>query len=73
MVDPPRSGLDENMIEVIKKSKIDKILYISCNPVTLAKNIKDLAYDVEKMTFVDMFPQTAHVETVCLLSRIEEK
>ena len=69
IVDPPRSGLDDNMIEIIKKSKIDKILYISCNPVTLAKNIKNLAYEVEKMTFVDMFPQTAHVEICVLLQR----
>lgn len=70
IVDPPRSGLDEAMIQTILKSKIDRVLYVSCNTATLGKNLAELKqkYRVEKVIPFDMFPQTAHVETVVLLS-----
>lgn len=74
VVDPPRSGLDDMMLETILRSRIGKIVYISCNPATLGKNLAVLKkrYNVKKVIPVDMFPQTAHVETVCLMSRKEK-
>lgn len=71
MVDPPRKGLDKNSINNIMKIKPRKIVYISCNPATL---IRDLAcfeelYDIRTITPVDMFPFTSHVECVSVLSR----
>ena len=71
VVDPPRSGLDDLMIDTIMKSRIKKIVYVSCNPATLGKNLSILTkrYSVEKITPVDMFPQTAHVESVTVLKR----
>ena len=71
VVDPPRSGLDDLMIDTIMKSRIKKIVYVSCNPATLGKNLAFLSkrYSVEKITPVDMFPQTAHVESVTVLKR----
>lgn len=73
IVDPPRTGLDDTMLRAVKQSSVDTIIYISCNPSTLAKDIKDLSslYTVEKVQPVDIFSQTAHVETVCLLSKIK--
>ncbi len=71
VVDPPRSGLDDNMLVCILRSKIKHIIYVSCNPSTLAKNIKVLSdrYIVKKVIPVDLFPQTAHVESVVVLER----
>ncbi|MFV0479060.1 MAG: 23S rRNA (uracil(1939)-C(5))-methyltransferase RlmD, partial [Anaerorhabdus sp.] len=73
VVDPPRSGLDDAMIETIIKAKPKQIIYISCNPATLGKNLSQLSkrYEVERVIPLDMFPQTPHVETVVLLSRIK--
>ncbi|MBQ6654534.1 MAG: 23S rRNA (uracil(1939)-C(5))-methyltransferase RlmD [Erysipelotrichaceae bacterium] len=68
IVDPPRTGLGADFIETIVKSKPRKIIYVSCNPATLARNYADLARYYE-LTFIqpyDMFPQTPHVETVTL-------
>ncbi|MDH6367967.1 MULTISPECIES: 23S rRNA (uracil(1939)-C(5))-methyltransferase RlmD [unclassified Breznakia] len=74
VVDPPRSGLDDVMLDCIMKSDIQNIVYVSCNPATLAKNLAVLqeAYAITKITPVDMFSQTAHVETVVLMSRVEK-
>lgn len=71
VVDPPRSGLDDEMLETILRSKIKEILYISCNPATLGKNLAILQdrYTVKMVQPIDMFPNTAHVETIVLLSR----
>lgn len=71
VVDPPRSGLDDAMLETILRSKIKEILYISCNPATLGKNLDILGsrYEAKTVQPVDMFPNTAHVETIVLLSR----
>lgn len=71
VVDPPRSGLDEAMLAVILRSKIKKIIYVSCNPSTLAKNLAVLKdrYDVEQVVPFDMFPNTAKVETIVALKR----
>ena len=69
VVDPPRSGLDDEFLKAILKANIKKIIYVSCNPATLAKNLSVLEdkYNVNLMQPVDMFPNTAHVETVCSL------
>lgn len=68
-VDPPRSGIDRKAIAVIKKINPKKIVYISCNPVTMARDLSYLndLYTVEKVVPVDMFPNTAHVECVSIL------
>lgn len=70
IVDPPRSGLDLKTIERIKDWNVEKLVYVSCDPVTLARDLKMLQekYDVMKIVPVDMFPQTKHVECVCLLN-----
>ncbi|MDD4062908.1 MAG: 23S rRNA (uracil(1939)-C(5))-methyltransferase RlmD [Bacilli bacterium] len=71
VIDPPRRGLDLNMINFLKKSKINKIVYVSCNPSTLVKNINHLQnnYSIRTIQPIDMFPQTPSVETIVLLVR----
>ena len=69
MVDPPRKGLDKNTIENISKVKPKKVIYISCNPATLVRDLHMLEekYEITSMTPVDMFPFTHHVECVTVL------
>jgi len=70
-VDPPRKGCDEALLQAIIDMKISKVVYVSCDPATLVRDLKILAaggYNVEETTPFDMFPQTAHVESVSLLS-----
>lgn len=71
IVDPPRSGLDEEMLYCILKSKIKHIIYVSCNPATLGKNLAYLQerYRVESVQPFDMFPNTPHVESIVKLIR----
>ncbi len=70
IVDPPRSGLNENTIKGIISVKPCKVIYVSCDPVTLARDLNLLSesYDVIEITPVDMFPNTKHVECVCVLN-----
>lgn len=70
-IDPPRKGIDRKAIAIIKKINPKKIIYISCNPVTMARDLSYLndLYNIEKVTPVDMFPKTAHVECVSVLYR----
>ena len=72
VVDPPRSGLDKRTKDILLKIKANKIVYVSCNPLTLARDIKELesGYDLGDITLVDMFPNTHHVESVCFLKRM---
>ena len=69
VVDPPRSGLDKNTINYLLDSNSQKIVYVSCDVVTLARDLKLLEekYNILEITPVDMFPNTHHVECVCLL------
>ena len=69
MVDPPRKGLDNNSIQNLLKVKANKIIYISCNPATLVRDLAKLenAYDIVNIKPVDMFPYTSHVEVCALL------
>lgn len=74
IVDPPRKGCDAACLEAIKVMAPDKLVMISCNPSTAARDCKILCtemgmYKIEKVRAVDLFPRTGHVETVCLLSR----
>ncbi len=71
VVDPPRKGCDEYFLETIVKNKIEKILYISCNPASLARDIKYLNefYNIEEVHLVDMFSHSHHVESVVRLCR----
>ena len=70
VVDPPRSGLNKNVIKTLNKLKCDLIIYISCNPLTLVRDLKLLDnYDVKKVTLYDMFSYTKHVETVVILEK----
>ena len=71
VVDPPRKGMSEQAIRAVCTMAPDRIVYVSCNPATLARDIllfSDLGYNLYKVTAVDMFPRTSHVETVCLLT-----
>ena len=72
-VDPPRKGLDDLTITNLNKLKLDKIVYISCNPATLVRDLAKLEdkYKVEKIVPVDNFCYTSHVETVALLSKLD--
>ena len=69
--DPPRSGLDDKTVDLLNRKPVNKIIYISCNPSTLAKNIKVLLkkYSVESVTPLDMFPHTSHIESITVLKR----
>jgi tRNA (uracil-5-)-methyltransferase len=69
LVDPPRAGLDINTIKLI--SQFDNIVYISCNPNTLANNLKELCktHNVIKINFFDQFPYTEHIETGVILEK----
>ena len=72
-MDPPRAGSDTKFLDSLIKMSPKTVVYVSCNPETLARDIdylgKNSDYKVQKIQPVDMFPHTAHVETVCLLSR----
>jgi tRNA/tmRNA/rRNA uracil-C5-methylase (TrmA/RlmC/RlmD family) len=71
VVDPPRSGLTKGIIKFLLESKARRIIYVSCNPSTLARDLQLITEDgkckIKEITPVDMFPQTYHVETVVLL------
>ncbi len=69
IIDPPRSGLVKNTIEDILKMKALNIIYISCNPVSLSRDLNVLKkhYNIEKISLFDMFSYTYHVECVCIL------
>ena len=71
VVDPPRTGCDDQLLQTLLSVKPKRIVYVSCNPSTLAKDCDVLkkAYDLKWIQPVDMFPQTSHVETVALLKR----
>lgn len=75
IVDPPRTGLTDEFIKTLLETNVKKIVYVSCNPSTLAKNLDLLSskYKVMSIAPVDMFPQTALVESVCSLLLKEQK
>lgn len=75
VVDPPRKGISQEFIDAVLQMKPERMVYVSCNPSTLARDLKLLSeggYKVEQVQPVDMFPQTYHVECVALMSRVDE-
>ncbi len=71
VVDPPRKGCDEKLLDTIVKMAPDRVVYVSCDSATLARDLKILCeqgYEIRKVRGVDQFPETVHVETVVLLS-----
>lgn len=75
IMDPPRSGSTEEFMDAIGKLGAEKVVYVSCNPETLARDVrymKKMGYRAEEAWLVDMFPGTVHTETVCLLSKLSE-
>ena len=72
VVDPPRTGLSEAVREAALRDRPARIVYVSCDPATLARDARALVqggYEVRSLTGLDMFPSTAHVEAVCVLDR----
>ena len=70
VVDPPRNGLSKDVIKYLNESNTKEIVYISCNPNTLKRDIDMLdKYKVKHISCADMFPRTKHIETVCILER----
>ena len=72
IVDPPRAGCDKKVLDTFAAMKPKKIIYVSCNPATLARDLKilqDLNYSTKKIQPVDMFPFTSHIETVALIEK----
>jgi len=72
VVDPPRSGCERSVLESFAANGVGRIVYVSCNPSTLARDLKiltELGYEVREIQPVDMFPQTYHVECVVLMSK----
>ena len=75
VIDPPRKGCDTALIATIAAMRPKRVVYVSCDPATLARDLKQFAesgYAIQAVTPVDMFPGTAHVETVVLMSRVEK-
>lgn len=75
VVDPPRKGCEESLLQTIVDMQPEKVVYVSCDSATLARDVKFLrakGYELKDLTPVDQFPHTVHVETVCLLSKLHE-
>ena len=76
VVDPPRKGMDEAAVRTLCGMEPDRVVYVSCNPATLARDVtvfNSCGYELKCAEAVDMFPRTSHVETVCLLSKLQSK
>ena len=74
VVDPPRKGCDRAVLETIARMKVGRVVYVSCDSATLARDVKymeEQGYRVEKVQGCDMFPFTVHVETIVLLSKLK--
>ena len=72
VVDPPRSGLSQKVVRRLIEASAKRIVYVSCNPTTLAPNAAQLVeagYRLTRVRPVDMFPQTPHIECVAVLDR----
>lgn len=75
VVDPPRKGCEESLLQTIVDMQPERVVYVSCDSATLARDVKFLranGYELKDVTPVDQFPHTVHVETVCLLSKLHE-
>lgn len=75
VVDPPRKGCDEALLDTIVKMQPERVVYVSCDSATLARDLRylcDRGYELTKVCGADMFPQGVHVETVVLMSKVKE-
>ena len=75
-VDPPRKGLAEDVVESIARMQPERVVYVSCDSATMARDVKrfaTLGYRAVRACAVDLFPRADHVETVCLLSKLQSK
>lgn len=75
-VDPPRKGLAADVVESIAEMQPGRVVYVSCDSATMARDVKrlaDLGYTAQRACAVDMFPRADHIETVCLLSKLNVK
>ena len=73
VLDPPRAGCDAKVLRILANLKVPRIVYVSCNPASLARDLKLLAemgYGLKEAQPVDMFPQTSHVECVVLITKL---
>ena len=76
VVDPPRKGCDRACLDTMLRMQPDRIVYVSCDSATLARDLRvlcDGGYELERVRAVDQFGHTVHVETVCLLSKLNAK
>ena len=76
VVDPPRKGCEKSLLQTIVDMQPEKVVYVSCDSATLARDVKFLresGYELKKITPVDQFPNTVHIETVALLSQLKQK
>ena len=71
IIDPPRSGIDQKTLELLNRKVVKKIIYVSCNPSTLGKNLGTLKskYKIESITPLDMFPHTSQIESITVLKK----
>ena len=66
VVDPPRTGLPRSLRRALVEYRVPRVTYVSCHPATLARDMRDLGegYSILRLTLLDLFPQTGHIETV---------
>ena len=73
VIDPPRKGVSEEVVSALINARPKKIIYISCNPITLARDVKKIIengdYEIKSVAPYDMFPMTPHVETLCVIQK----
>ena len=72
ILDPPRAGCKPQLLEAVAEAGVERIVYVSCDPATLARDIKfllELGYEFKEVTPVDMFPWTGNIEAVALMLR----
>ena len=75
ITDPPRAGMHQDVVDMFLKLESPRIVYVSCNPATQARDIQLLSekYELKKLQAVDMFPNTHHIESVAMLELKEQK